>query len=152
MDEPTEKPESTHPPSYGPPWVRTLWLTLGFLFVGLGLIGVILPGLPTTPFLLLAAACFSKSSLRFYNMLLDNRWFGQGIRDYRNGLGVPMRIKIVAIAMMWIFVSVAVFVLIPEDQLLYRIVVGVAGLVGTVYVARLKTRRPPSKSARVGEG
>lgn len=141
MDESDQTPEPTNPPKYGPPWVRGLWLALGFLFVALGLIGVILPGLPTTPFLLLAAACFSKSSLRFYNMLLENRWFGRGIRDYRNGLGVPLRIKILAIAMMWVFVSVAVFVLIPQDQVLYRIVVAVAGLIGTVYVARQKTRR-----------
>ena len=148
MEEPDRNPEPTNPPTYGPPWVRGIWLALGFLFVALGLIGVILPGLPTTPFLLLAAACFSKSSLRFYNMLLENRWFGRGIRDYRNGLGVPLRIKILAIVMMWIFVSAAVFFLIPQDRTLYRIIVAVAGLVGTFYVARLKTRQP--RSARAG--
>jgi len=155
MDEPPQSPEPTNTPTYGPLWIRGLWLGLGFLFVALGLIGVLLPGLPTTPFLLLAAACFSKSSLRFYNMLLENRWFGQGIRDYRNGLGVPRRIKVFAIGMMWVFVSVAVFLVIPPDQILYRLIIAVAGVIGTIYVASLKTRQaspsPERPLPEVGE-
>ena len=72
---------------------RTLWLSLGLIFVALGMVGVLLPGLPTTPFMLLAAACFARSSNRFYNWLINNRLFGEKVRRYRAGHGIPRRIK-----------------------------------------------------------
>jgi len=63
--------------------IRALWLAVGLVCVGLGAIGIVLPILPTTPFLLAAAACFCKSSTRMYDWLLSNRWFGEYIRNYR---------------------------------------------------------------------
>lgn len=77
--------------------LRVVLLAAGFVFVGLATLGVILPLLPTTPFLLLAAACFAKSSERFYRVLLDNRVFGPLIRDWREHRAIPMRAKILAI-------------------------------------------------------
>jgi len=58
---------------------RALWLVTGLICVGLGAIGIVLPILPTTPFLLAAAACFCKSSTRLYNWLINNKWFGEYI-------------------------------------------------------------------------
>lgn len=78
--------------------LRALLLAVGFVCVGLATLGVILPLLPTTPFLLLAAACFAKSSERFYRVLLDNRVFGPLIRDWREHRAIPLRAKLLAIA------------------------------------------------------
>jgi len=70
--------------------------------VGLGTVGIFLPLIPTTPFLLLAAACFGRSSDRFYNWLITHRWFGSYIRNYREYKAITLRTKIVTIALLWI--------------------------------------------------
>jgi hypothetical protein len=77
--------------------LRVVLLGLGFAFVGLATLGVFLPLLPTTPFLLVAAACFAKSSHRFYRTLLGNRVFGPLIRDWRVHGTIPRRAKLLAI-------------------------------------------------------
>lgn len=91
-------PDPTEALAVGP--VRVVLLVLGFLFVGLAALGVVLPLLPTTPFLLLAAACFARSSARFYRALLGNRIFGPLIRDWREHGAIPRRAKILAITVM----------------------------------------------------
>jgi uncharacterized membrane protein YbaN (DUF454 family) len=70
-------------------WIRILLVIAGTLFVGLGIIGIFIPVLPTTPFLLLAAACYARSSRKFHEWLLNNRWFGDYIRNYLQGKGFP---------------------------------------------------------------
>ena len=90
---------------------RLLLIIAGTFFVGIGIIGIFLPLLPTTPFLLLAAACYARSSKRFYNWLLTNRWFGNYIRNYREGKGVPFKIKILSTSFLWIAIGYsAIFV------------------------------------------
>ena len=69
---------------------RWLLIAAGTVFLALGVVGILLPLLPTTPFLLLAAACYAKSSKRFSNWLLNNRVFGKIIKDYREGWGIPL--------------------------------------------------------------
>ena len=76
-------------------------MSLGVLATAVGLIGVVVPLLPTTPFLLLAAACFVRSSDSMYGWLTSNRLFGGFIRDYREQRGVSARTKIVALALLW---------------------------------------------------
>jgi uncharacterized membrane protein YbaN (DUF454 family) len=76
---------------------RLAFLVLGWMFVGLGAIGAVLPVLPTTPFLLLAAVCFARSSPRFYDWLLRSRLFGPLIRNWRETGSIPRRPKAVAI-------------------------------------------------------
>lgn len=63
---------------------RTIFLVLGSLFFIVGLVGVLLPILPTTPFMILSAACFAESSPRFHKMLLNNRWFGEDLRRWES--------------------------------------------------------------------
>ena len=70
---------------------------IGIFFVGLAVLGVVLPLLPTTPFLLVAAACFAKSSPRFYQKLLDNRIFGPLIINWRESRTIPKKAKIIAL-------------------------------------------------------
>lgn len=124
-----------------PPWQRALWLLLGLGFVGVAAVGVVVPGLPTTPFLLLAAASFARSSPRLYRWLLANRTFGPLIRDYRAGRGVSMRVKVWAISMMSAFVAFALLVPL-RGRTVPTVIVACAWVVGTVYVSRLPTRRP----------
>ena len=114
------------------PLKKVLWISLGILFVGLGAIGVVIPGLPTTPFLILAAACFIRSSQRLYDWLIQNKTFGPYLKDYREGKGIPKKAKILAVSMIIIFVSYSVFFAI--DNLTLKITVGVLGLIGLFYV------------------
>ncbi len=94
--------------------VRALWLSLGLICVALGAIGIVLPILPTTPFLLAAAACFCKSSTRMYDWLLGNKWFGEYIKSYREGRGLPKRTKITALTIMAVTIGVSTVFLLPR--------------------------------------
>jgi hypothetical protein len=89
-------------------WVRILLIAVGTLFVALGVLGIFIPVLPTTPFLLLAAACYARSSQRFYDWLLNNRWFGSYIRSYLQGKGVPLKVKVLTIALLWVAIGCSV--------------------------------------------
>lgn len=90
--------------------LKAVLVVLGFFFTGLGLIGIIIPLLPTTPFLLLAAACFARSSKHFYNWLLNNKLFGKYITSYLDGKGVPLVTKIISVSLLWItIITSAVF-------------------------------------------
>ena len=77
--------------------IRILWITLGSTFVAIGTIGIFVPGLPTTVFMILAAACYVRSSEKLYNWLIRNKTFGKYIKDYREGKGMPMRAKFCSI-------------------------------------------------------
>ena len=106
------------------PLAKLMWVSLGSLFVGLGAIGVIVPGLPTTPFLILAAACYIRSSQRLYDWLISNKRFGPYLKDYREGKGIPRKAKRLAVAMIVIFVSFSV--VFGIEDLTLKIVVGLS--------------------------
>ena len=116
------------------PLKRALWLCLGMLFLSLGVIGVLLPGLPTTPFMLLAAACFARSSQRFYSWLLNNPLFGDKVRRYRAGHGIPQRIKLFAVSLVSLFVGYAALFGIPSELLFLRITVASIGVFGVWFI------------------
>lgn len=84
---------------------RVLLVGCGSACVGLGVAGMFLPVLPTTPFLLLAAGCYARSSRRFYEWLTTNRWCGAYIRNYREGRGVARRHKAVALLLLWVTIG-----------------------------------------------
>ena len=114
------------------PLAKLMWVSLGSLFVALGAIGVIVPGLPTTPFLILAAACYIRSSQRLYDWLISNKRFGPYLKDYREGKGIPRKAKRVAVVMIVVFVSFSV--VFGIEDLTLKIVVGLLGLIGLLYV------------------
>ncbi len=89
-------------------WIRIPLIVTGTLFVGLGILGIFMPVLPTTPFLLLAAACYARSSQRFYDWLLTNKWFGNYIRNYLQGKGVSLKVKVLTIALLWLTIGCSV--------------------------------------------
>lgn len=123
-------------------FIKTFLIIAGFIFVGLGILGMFLPVLPTTPFLLLAAACFGKSSPRFYYWLLNNKWFGSYIKNYRLGLGIPLRIKIFSISFLWITIlSSAIFFI---DNIYVKILLIGIAIAVTTHISMVKTKRRTS--------
>ncbi len=115
---------------------RLLLIVLGWFSVLLGIIGVFLPIFPTTPFILLAAWCFARSSEHFHQWLTNNRFFGPMIRDWEAGKGIPFLARIYAITMLW-FSLIASMVIIGKLWsvfLLASIGIGV-----TIYLCRLPT-------------
>ena len=105
--------------------------------MGLGTLGIFLPLLPTTPFLLLAAACYARGSKRFYNWLVSNRWFGNYIKNYRERKALPLRIKAFSIVLLWATIGYsAVFVV--SIPLVRAILVGIAIGV-TVHITLIRT-------------
>ncbi len=99
------------------PVKRWGWFALGWTMVALGIIGAVLPVMPTTIFLIGAAACFSHSSPRFEAWLLDHRWLGPPIRNWRASGAIPLRAKIVAIGSMAIGFGVMLFTVSPPTWL-----------------------------------
>ena len=89
-------------------WIRILLIIAGTFFVGLGIVGIFVPLLPTTPFLLLAAVCYARSSQRFYGWLLNNKWFGSYIRNYLERKGIPLKAKVVTVTLLWITIGSSV--------------------------------------------
>lgn len=90
-------------------FINLLLKALGFMFVGLGLAGVFLPLLPTTPFLLLAAGCFARSSPAFHDWLLTHRLLGPYIRDWERDRSIPLTAKVTAVSLMAASLSWMVF-------------------------------------------
>jgi len=88
---------------------RQLLITAGTLSLAVGIIGIAVPVLPTTPFLLLAAGCYLRSSQRFYNWLMANRLFGAYIRNYIEGRGIPVKVKIFIIALLWVTIGISIW-------------------------------------------
>jgi uncharacterized membrane protein YbaN (DUF454 family) len=118
-------------------WTLTI---AGIVSLGLGVLGVFVPLLPTTPFLLLAAGCFVRSSPRLYAWLLGHRWFGDYIRHYREHRAISLRAKVVILAMLWATIGYAAIGVAKVwwlRALLVAIAVGVSA-----HVLRLRTLTP----------
>ncbi|XHH09996.1 MAG: YbaN family protein [Candidatus Bathyarchaeia archaeon] len=120
--------------------LRVLLLIAGTISLGLGTVGIFFPILPTTPFLLVAAACYMRSSERMYNWLLKNRWFGDYLRNYQEGKGIPRKTKIVAITFLWVTLLFSAFVILSEILIAQIVLVCVAVGV-SVHLIRLPTLR-----------
>ncbi|WNC69228.1 YbaN family protein [Thalassotalea nanhaiensis] len=93
---------------------RFLYLAVGFGFVALAIIGIVLPVLPTTPFLLVAAACFAKSSTRCHKWLINNKLFGPIIHNWQKNRCIPKKAKSIAVLSIVIFGSFSVFLAVPN--------------------------------------
>lgn len=119
---------------------RIILLICGILCVLLAIVGMFLPVLPTTPLLLLAAFLFARSSDRFYQWLVNNRWSGEYIRNYREGRGVKLWHKVIAITILWGTIGYSAGFVI-DQWWLKLILLGIAVTV-TVHLVRMKTYRP----------
>ena len=118
---------------------KRLLVAAGTISVGLGVIGIFIPILPTTPFLLLAAACYLRGSQRSYNWLINNRIFGPYIRNYQEGKGISLKTKIFTIFLLWLTIGLSAFLVI--DSLVVRIILICIALGVTFYICRIGKRR-----------
>ena len=118
---------------------KFLLITLGFLSLVIGIIGIFIPLLPTTPLLLLAAASFMRSSEKLYEWLLNHRWFGETIRNFREQQAIRLRTKVFAVGMLWITILFSTIFII--DQLWIRILLLAIAVGVSVHILHFKTIR-----------
>ena len=117
--------------------LKWILITAGTIFVVLGILGIFLPILPTTPFLLLAAACYARSSKKFYDWLLNNKLFGANIKNYREGKGVPLKVKIFTISLLWITILFSILLIV---QIMWiRILLLLIAIGVTFHIILIKT-------------
>ncbi len=116
-----------------------LLVICGTLSLLLGAVGIFFPVLPTTPFLLLSAACYARSSVRLHSWLLNTRIFGSYIRDYQEGRGVSLRHKIAALVLLWLSIGYAAGFAVSRTWL-RLLLLGIAAGV-TIHLCKLKTRK-----------
>lgn len=117
--------------------VRTLFFIAGSITLVLGAIGIVLPVLPTTPFLLISLACYLRSSERMTHWMLTNKYFGKYIKNYQEGKGIPLKTKIYAISLLWITILYSAFFIVPI-WVVQIILFTIATLV-TLHLVRLPT-------------
>jgi hypothetical protein len=141
-----EPPIEPEPVSSGP--LRWLLLGSGFAFVGLAALGAALPVLPTVPLLLLAAACFARSSARFYHWLLTNRLFGPLIRDWRETRSIPLRAKVSAIALVSLVGGSSVLFYVANPWAKLGIGIVLLGLIGFLVSIPTSRRGDASPGSR----
>ena len=124
--------------------VKILLIASGTFFIGVGIIGIFIPVLPTTPFLLLSAALYARSSQRFYNWLISNRIFGKFIKDYREGKGIPLKVKIITIILLWITIGCSAIFAIDIFWVRIILIIIAAGV--TIHIIRIK----PTDKSKIG--
>lgn len=120
------------------PAVRYLYIAAGTVSFVLGLIGLLLPVIPTSPFLLLTAFCYARGSERFYVWLITNRHFGEYIRALRKGEGIPLRVKLYALLVLWLTLGTTIVFIVPV--LAIKLLLALVGLGVSVYIAQLPTK------------
>ena len=118
---------------------RRLLIVAGTLCTGLGIIGIFIPILPTAPFLLLAAACYMRSSERFYQWLINNRIFGAYLRNYIEGRGMPVKIKIFTILLLWLTIGLSIT--FGVQNIVIRIVLICIAIGVTVHIVLIRKRK-----------
>ena len=120
---------------------RWLLVAAGAACVAIGVVGAFVPVLPTVPFLLLAAACWVRSSARLHRWLFANRLFGEPLRRYRDGEGLPLASKVATLALLWISLGASALLAVPDRQCWVRALLLLVGIGVTIHVARVRTRR-----------
>jgi len=118
---------------------RGLFIAAGTTCLAIGGLGVFLPILPTTPFLLVSAAFYYKGSERMHHWLLENRWFGNYIKNYKNGKGISIKGKIVTLISLWITISFSALVLV--NVLAIQLILFAIATAVSLHIAALPTFR-----------
>ena len=124
--------------------LRITLIIIGTISTGIGIVGIFLPILPTTPFFLLAAACYLRSSKRFYHWLLNNRFFGIYVKTYVEGKGMPLKLKILTIALIWIAIGVLVGFVV--EGLVIRVILVLIHIGVTIHIILVRPRKGKEKN------
>lgn len=117
---------------------KRLLILAGTICVGIGIIGIFVPILPTTPFLLLAAFCYTRSSNRLHRWLLNNRLFGAYVKNYIEGRGMPLRLKVFTILLLWITIGLTVTLSVQHTAI--RAVLILIALGVTLHISLIKAK------------
>lgn len=118
------------------PVLRIFWFSLGLVLSGLGMIGIIIPGLPTTIFMILAAGCFIRSSSQMYQWVIKNPVFGDHVARFRSGEGMPKKAKYYSLTTMWAFVAFAVFFALSNTIIWVKYLIIISATTGTFYIVK----------------
>ena len=119
--------------------IRLLWVLLGSISVGMGVIGIFVPGWPTTIFLIIASYFYIRSSDKLYNWLLNNKILGTYLKNYYSGKGMPVKAKIFSISMMLVFGLLSIFLWIPSNFIIIKIIVFILLIIGSIFILRVKS-------------
>lgn len=109
----------------------------GTFFLCLGVVGIFLPLLPTTPFLLLSASLYAISSKRLHRWLLNNKLFGNYIKNYKEGKGIPLKVKVLSLSFLWITILYSIFCVVKI--LFVRIILLLIAIGVSIHIVSLKT-------------
>ena len=115
---------------------QSFFIILGTFFLGIGIIGILVPVLPTTPFLLLASFFYARSSKRLHNWLLANKIIGAYIRNYIGGKGIPLKVKLFTITFLWVVIIVTL--VFAVEELVLRIIIILVAIGVSVHIALIK--------------
>lgn len=121
---------------------RILWSAAGTFFLLLGLVGIAVPLLPTTPFLLLAAACYLRGSTRMRAWMLTNRIFGPYLSNYAEGRGIPRKVKVGTVSLLWFVIGLSAVV--ATDNAAIRALLVVIAVVVSVHILTIRDRQTPA--------
>ncbi len=135
-----QEPETNNENTARQKVVRAIFFVAGSVSLAVGTIGIVLPVLPTTPLLLLALACYCRSSERMTRWVLTNRYFGSYIRRYKEGKGIPLKTKILALATLWITIGYSAFFIVNRWWIVQLILFVIAAAV-SVHLIKLPTYR-----------
>jgi uncharacterized protein len=117
---------------------KSFWIALGFVFTGIGILGMVTPLMPGLVFLLIATFCFAKGSRKFLKMLLSNKYIGPVISDYRKGEGMTVQTKISAITVLLLGSIISILVMVKTEWVKYAI--GVTAIIVTLIILKQKTK------------
>ena len=118
---------------------RTVWIVLGFIFVGIGIIGYITPMMPGLVFFLIATFCFAKGSRKFLRMIITNKYVGQQILDFKKGKGMTVQTKITAIIMMLVSMFISAFYMVEILWVKWAICITAGCVVIIILMQKTKT-------------
>ena len=113
-------------------------IALGTICLATGIIGIFTPILPTTPFLLLAAYCYLRSSARFHRWLMNNRVFGGYIRNYTEGRGIPLKLKLLTIALLWATIGISIW---AADNAIVTVILLTIAVGVTLHIALIRPQK-----------
>ncbi|MDD2197239.1 MAG: YbaN family protein [Bacteroidales bacterium] len=132
------------------PFLKALFVIVGLISLGLGIIGIVLPVLPTTPFFLLSAYLFLRSSQRLYRWLLTHKLFGNYIKNYIYHKAIGKGVKIFTLVLLWSTILLSIYLV--REKIWLQIFLAIVAVAVSIHVLRLRTMTKELNHSEIGEG